>query len=35
LLIQERVRLNDGNSPYSYADRQGKDFWTAWESGGK
>ncbi|MDT8392001.1 MAG: sulfatase-like hydrolase/transferase [Lentisphaeria bacterium] len=27
LLKQERVRLNDGNTPYAFADEQGKYFW--------
>ncbi len=31
LLKQERLRLNDGNSPFPFSDKQGKDFWTAYE----
>jgi arylsulfatase A-like enzyme len=31
LLKQERVRLNDGNSPFPFADKQGKDFWEMYE----
>ncbi len=27
LLKQERLRLNDGNSPFPFSDKQGKDFW--------
>lgn len=34
LLAQERVRLNDGNSPSPFTDKQGKDFWTVCESRG-
>jgi arylsulfatase A-like enzyme len=32
LLKAERVRLNDGNTPYEFTDRQGKEFWTTYES---
>jgi len=32
LLQQERVRLNDGNTPFPFTDQQGKDFWSAFES---
>ena len=31
LLKQERVRLNDGNVPYALTNKQGADFWTAFE----
>lgn len=31
LLQAERVRLNDGNSPFPFTDKQGKDFWTAYQ----
>lgn len=31
LLKQERVRLNDGNVPYPLTNKQGVDFWTAFE----
>ena len=33
-LQAERVRLNDGTSPYPAAE-QGKAFWSTYESGGK
>ena len=29
LLKQERLRLNDGNSPFPFPDKQGRDFWGA------
>lgn len=29
LLQQERVRLNDGNTPYAFANQQGLDFWAS------
>lgn len=32
LLKKEAVRLNDGNVPYEFADKQGKDFWKAYEA---
>lgn len=32
LLKQERLRLNDGNTPFPFADKQGKDFWSAYEA---
>jgi len=32
LLREERVRLNDGNSPFPFADKQGKDFWAAFDA---
>ena len=32
LLQKERVKLNDGNSPYDFTDKQGKDFWSLYES---
>lgn len=28
LLAQERLRLNDGNTPYPFANQQGLDFWS-------
>ncbi len=31
LLKQERVRLNDGNAPYELTNKEGVDFWTAFE----
>lgn len=33
LLKQEAVALNDGNVPFEFTDKQGKDFWKAYESG--
>ncbi len=32
LLSEERIRQNDGNTPYGFTDRQGKDFWGTYES---
>lgn len=32
LLEKERVRLNDGNTPYDFTDKLGKDFWGTYES---
>lgn len=32
LLEKERVRLNDGNTPFRFADKQGKSFWRTYES---
>lgn len=32
LLKKERLRLNDGNTPFPFADKLGKDFWPAYES---
>ena len=32
LLIEERVRLNDGNTPFPFSDKQGKDFWRIYQS---
>ncbi len=32
LLQAERVRLNDGNTPYPFTDGQGKSFWQTYES---
>ncbi len=32
LLKRERVRLNDGNTPSKFTDKQGKDFWSMYES---
>jgi len=34
LLREERVRLNDGNTPYRFSNQQGLDFWNAFEAGG-
>ena len=31
LLQEERVKLNDGNSPYEFTDKQGKDFWSLYK----
>jgi arylsulfatase A-like enzyme len=31
LLKQERVRLNDGNTPYALTNQQGVDFWITFE----
>jgi arylsulfatase A-like enzyme len=33
LLLEERVRLNDGNTPYEFADQQGKYFWSRYDAG--
>ena len=33
LLQKERVRLNDGNTPFPFTDKQGKDFWSAYTTG--
>lgn len=30
LLGKERVRLNDGNTPYPHTDKQGKEFWATY-----
>lgn len=32
VLKEERVRLNDGNAPYAFTDKQGKDFWNAYDA---
>jgi hypothetical protein len=32
-LQEDRVRLNDGNTPYEFADEQGKYFWSRYEAG--
>jgi arylsulfatase A-like enzyme len=32
LLKEERIRLNDGNTPFPFTDQQGKDFWAVYES---
>jgi arylsulfatase A-like enzyme len=32
LLEAERTLLNDGNSPYPFTDKQGKDFWQTYDS---
>jgi arylsulfatase A-like enzyme len=32
LLQEERRSLNDGNSPYDFTSKQGKDFWSLYES---
>ena len=34
-LRQDRVRLNDGNTPYEFANEQGKYFWSRYEAGMK
>lgn len=34
LLQTERVRLNDGNTPFPLPDQQGKDFWRIYQSTG-
>jgi arylsulfatase A-like enzyme len=34
LLQRERVRLNDGNTPFPFSDQQGKDFWRIYQSTG-
>lgn len=30
LLKEERVRLHDGNTPHTFANQQGLDFWSRW-----
>lgn len=35
LLIEERVRLNDGNTPYEFANQQGKEFWSRFTEASK
>lgn len=35
LLQKDRVRLNDGNTPLPFTDKQGKDFWSLYESTGQ
>lgn len=32
LLKQERVRLNDGNTPFEFTNKQGQKFWTMYEA---
>jgi arylsulfatase A-like enzyme len=32
LLQKERLRLNDGNTPFPFSDAQGKAFWSAFDS---
>jgi arylsulfatase A-like enzyme len=32
LLKKEAVKLNDGNVPFEFADKQGKDFWNMYKS---
>lgn len=32
LLRKERVRLNDGDTPYPFTNKQGEDFWTMYEA---
>jgi arylsulfatase A-like enzyme len=32
LLKKERVRLHDGNTPFEFANQQGQDFWSTYES---
>jgi arylsulfatase A-like enzyme len=31
LLQEDRVRLNDGNTPFKFSDKMGKDFWALYE----
>jgi arylsulfatase A-like enzyme len=31
LLQEDRVRLNDGNTPFKFSDKMGKDFWMLYE----
>lgn len=33
MLKKDRVRLNDGNTPYPFTDKQGKYFWTRYKAG--
>lgn len=35
LLQEERVRLNDGNTPFPHSNQMGKDFWSAYDSPSK
>jgi arylsulfatase A-like enzyme len=35
LLQEDRVRLNDGNTPFPFSNQQGKDFWSAADRSGK
>ena len=35
LLQEERVRLNDGNTPYPFSNQQGREFWSAYEDAAK
>jgi arylsulfatase A-like enzyme len=35
LLQAERVRLNDGNTPFPFSDRMGRQFWSAYDFAGK
>ncbi|MBI1335734.1 MAG: sulfatase-like hydrolase/transferase [Phycisphaera sp.] len=32
LLLKDRVELNDGNTPFPLTDKQGKDFWSTFDS---
>jgi hypothetical protein len=32
LLIEEKERLNDGNTPYPFSDKMGDDFWETYAS---
>ena len=32
ILKKDKVRLNDGNTPFKFTDEQGKQFWTMYES---
>ena len=32
LLKHEAVKLNDGNVPFEFTDKQGKDFWEMYDS---
>jgi arylsulfatase A-like enzyme len=35
LLMKERLLLNDGNTPFPFTDKQGKDFWAAYLATGE
>lgn len=35
LLQEDRVRLSDGNTPFAFSDKLGRDFWSAYDMGGK
>jgi arylsulfatase A-like enzyme len=35
LLQEDRVRLNDGNTPFTFSNQMGDDFWSAYDSAGK
>ncbi len=34
LLVEEKERLNDGNTPYPFTDKMGEDFWETYSSAG-